>query len=177
MSASTCACCSTRSPAPGSTTARRAVACTLEAYRLLEPLADNHRLPSICERHGIALESAHDALSDVLGTAALLRLLLDDGIAPETVELDEAAYHRLRSRGDTRPASEPQIRRIFGMARSAGVLLPDGTADRERVVALVRRVAGTDEVESLTRAQVQDVYDELERMIARQPALAPAATA
>ena len=154
-----------------------AVACTLEAYRLLEPLADNHRLPSICERHGIALESAHDALSDVLGTAALLRLLLDDGIAPETVELDEAAYHRLRSRGDTRPASEPQIRRVFGMARSAGVLLPDGTADRERVVALVRRVAGTDEVESLTRAQVQDVYDELERMIARQPALAPAATA
>ena len=35
------------------------VACTLEAFRLLEPLADNHRLQSICERRGIALGAAH----------------------------------------------------------------------------------------------------------------------
>ena len=98
-----------------------AVACTLEAFRLLEPLADNHRLQSICDRRGIALADAHEAMSDVLATAALLRVLLDEGIAPETVELDHSAFMRLRSRGDTRPASEPQIRRVFGLARSAGL--------------------------------------------------------
>ena len=110
-----------------SSTARR-VACTLEAFRLLEPLADNHRLQSICDRRGVELADAHDAMSDVLATTALLRVLLDEGIAPETVELDHNAYMRLRSRGDTRPASEPQIRRVFGLARSAGLVL----ARRER---------------------------------------------
>ena len=72
---------------------------------------------------------------------------------------------RLRSRGDTRPASEPQIRRVFGLARSAGFLLADGSTDRDRVVALVERVAGGADVDTLTRAQVQDVYDELERLV------------
>jgi DNA polymerase III epsilon subunit family exonuclease len=154
-----------------------AVACTLDAFRLLEPLADNHRLQSICERRGIPLQGAHEALSDVLATVALLRVLLGEGIAPETVELDHVAYMRLRSRGDTRPASEPQIRRVFGLARSAGLLLPDGGVDRDRVVALVERVAGTADVDALTRAQVQDVYDELEQLIEQQAPLAPAAHA
>ncbi len=146
------------------------VACTLEAFRLLEPLAHDHRLESICERRGIVLEDAHEALADVLATAALLRvLLLDEGIAPETVELDLAAYMRLRSRGDTRPASEGQIRRVFGMARSAGLLCPDGRVDRERVIALVEQVTGSPDVDALTREQVQDVYHELERLIAATP--------
>ena len=149
-----------------------AVACTLEAFRLLEPLAENHRLQSICERRGIALDDAHEAMSDVLATVALLRVLLDEGIAPETVELDHSAYMRLRSRGDTRPASEPQIRRVFGLARSAGLVLPDGNADRDRVVALVERVTGTAEVDALTRAQVQDVYDALEELIEQAAARA-----
>jgi DNA polymerase III epsilon subunit family exonuclease len=152
-----------------------AVACTLEAFRLVEPLADNHRLQSICERHGIALLAAHEAMSDVLATVALLRVLLAEGIAPETVELDHAAYMRLRSRGDTRPASEPQIRRVFGMARSAGLLRPDGGVDRDRVVALVERVAGTSDIDALTRAQVQDMYDALDQLIEQRAALAPAA--
>ena len=151
------------------------VACTLEAFRLVEPLADNHRLQSICERRGIPLEGAHEAMSDVLATAALLRVLLGEGIAPETVELDYSAYMRLRSRGDTRPASEPQIRRVFGMARSAGLLCPDGSVDRDRVVALVERAAGTADVDSLTRAQVQDVYDALEELIEKLVALPAAA--
>jgi DNA polymerase III epsilon subunit-like protein len=154
-----------------------AVACTLEAFRLLEPLAPNHRLESICERRGIELTGAHEALGDVLATAALLRVLLNEGIAPETVKLDHVAYMRLRSRGDTRPASEPQIHRVFGLARSAGLLLPDGTVDRGRVAALVARVAGTTEVDSLTREQVQDVYDALDLMIEQQAATANAAHA
>ena len=154
-----------------------AVACTLEAFRLLEPLADNHRLQSICERRGIPVEGAHEAMSDVLATAALLRVLLAEGLAPETVDLDHSAYMRLRSRGDTRPASEPQIRRVFGMARSAGLLRPDGGVDRDRVVALVERIAGTADVDALTRAQVQDVYDALDELIEQRAALSHAATA
>jgi DNA polymerase III epsilon subunit family exonuclease len=153
------------------------VACTLEAFRLLEPRADNHRLQSLCDRRGVALADAHDAMSDVLATTALLRVLLDEGIAPETVELDHHAYMRLRSRGDTRPASEPQIRRVFSLARSAGLVSPDGSADRDRVAALVERVAGTADVDALTRAQVQDVYDALEELIAGLSELAPALSA
>ena len=153
-----------------------AVACTLEAFRLLEPLADNHRLQSICDRRGVVLADAHDAMSDVCATVALLRVLLDEGIAPETIVLDHGAYMRLRSRGDTRPASEPQVRRVFGLARSAGLLLPDGTADREQVAALVVRVTDVADVNALTRAQVQDVYDALDELIVAQ-ADTPAAAA
>jgi hypothetical protein len=93
-------------------------------------------------------------------------VLLDEGIAPETVELDHGAYMRLRSRGDTRPASEPQIRRVFGMARSAGLVALDGGADLDQVAALVERVTGAADVDALTRAEVQDVYDALEELIA-----------
>ncbi len=148
------------------------VACTLEAFRLLEPLADNHRLQSICERHGIPLDDAHEAMSDVLATTALLRVLLRAGIAPETAVLDHAAYMRLRSRGDTRQASEPQIRRVFGLARSAGLLRPDGSVDRDEVVALVERCTGTSDVDGINRAQMQDVYDALETLIDERAALA-----
>src|SRR5204863_5374484 len=76
-----------------------AVACTLEAFRLLEPLAPAHNLEELCREHGIEL-TAHDALGDALATAALLRLILAAGLAPETAELDEAAVWRLRSRCD-----------------------------------------------------------------------------
>jgi DNA polymerase-3 subunit epsilon len=154
-----------------------ATACTLEAFRLLEPLADNHRLQSICERRGIALEGAHEALSDVLATTELVRVVLAEGIAPETIEFDHSAYLRLRSRGDTRPASEPQLRRLFGMARSAGLRSPDGSVDRVEVVALVHRVVGTSDVDTLTRAQVQDVYDALEELIEQLNQLGHAASA
>jgi len=98
--------------------------------------------------------------------------LLDAG---ETVELDETAYMRLRARGDRRPASEPQIRRVFALARVAGLVAPDGRADREQVLALVHRVAGTHDVDSLNREQVQDVYDELERIAERARPAARAA--
>ena len=175
--ASISGCCSTRSRARRSSIDPAAIACTLEAFRLLEPLADNHRLQSICDRRGVVLADAHDAMSDVCATVALLQVLLDEGIAPETVELDHSAYMRLRSRGDTRPASEPQIRRVFGLARSAGLTLLDGSADHEQVGTLVFRVSGVTDIDALSRAQVQDVYDALEELIEQQPALAPAASA
>jgi hypothetical protein len=72
---------------------------------------------------------------------------------------------RLRTRGDTRPASDPQIRRVFALARIAGLTGTDGRADRGKVCQLVHRVAGVDEPDLLTREKVQDVYDELERLI------------
>jgi DNA polymerase III epsilon subunit family exonuclease len=151
------------------------VACTLDAFRLLEPAERSHRLEALCERHGIALDGAHDARGDVLATTELLRILLREGIAPETVELDDAAYMRLRSRGDTRQASEPQIRRVFALARAAGLVHPDGTVDGGAVATLVARVAGGVAVEVLTREQVQEVYDELERRLAALPGAPPAA--
>ena len=141
------------------------VACTLDGFRLLEPAERSHRLESLCERHGVPLDHAHDARGDVLATVALLRLLLARGIAPETVELDHAAYMRLRSRGDTRPVSEPQVRRVFALAGRAGLVALDGMVDRDAVDALVERVSGARDVEALSREQVQDVYDELDLLV------------
>ena len=88
-----------------------------------------------------SLDDAHDARGDALATVGLFRLLLAEGIAPETVELDDRAYMRARSRGDTRPASEPQIRRVFALAREAGIVGADGAVDRDAVAALAVRVA------------------------------------
>jgi DNA polymerase III epsilon subunit family exonuclease len=133
-----------------------AVACTLDAFRLLEPLAPDHRLESICERRGISLVQAHDASSDAFATAALLRLLLDEGIAPETVELDLEGFMRLRSRGDRRPATAAQVRRVFALGYAVGL-------SREGILALVARAANTADVDALTREQIQDVYDVLEQ--------------
>jgi DNA polymerase III epsilon subunit-like protein len=152
------------------------IACTLDAFRLLEPAERSHRLESLCERHGVPLDEAHDARGDVLATVALLRILLARGIAPETVELDHAAYMRLRSRGDTRPVSEPQVRRVFALARAAGLVALDGTVDDEALLALVQRVGDVLGVEELTREQVQDVYDELE-LLAAEADVAEAASA
>jgi len=143
-----------------------AVACTLDAFRVLEPLAADHRLETICGRHGVALADAHDATSDALAAAALVRVLLECDLAPESARLDLDAFMRLRTRGDTRPASDPQIRRVFALARVAGLTGSDGRADRGKVCELVHRVAGVDEPDLLTREQVQDVYDELDRVIA-----------
>jgi DNA polymerase III epsilon subunit family exonuclease len=131
------------------------VACTLDAFRVLEPLAPDHRLQSICERRGVVLIAAHDALGDASATAALLRVLLQEGIAPETVRLDHEAFMRLRSRGDTRRATAAQIRRVFALGFAAGLSTDD-------IFELAARTASTTAIDALTREQVQDVYDALE---------------
>jgi DNA polymerase III epsilon subunit family exonuclease len=141
----------------------RQVACTLDAYRLLEPAAADHRLASLCARHQVQLEHAHNALSDVLATVALLRMLLDRGLAAETARLDLAAFMRLRSRGDTRPASAGQIRRVFALAHAAAV-------SRTELLQLVARTTDSQDVDALTREQVQDVFDVLERRYRPQTA-------
>jgi hypothetical protein len=64
---------------------------------------------------------------------------------------------------------------VFALARAAGLVFPDGTVDADAVSALVTRVAGEVAVDELTREQVQEVYDELERLLDELPAEAPAA--
>jgi hypothetical protein len=54
---------------------------------------------------------------------------------------------------------------VYALARVAGLTGADGRADHDKVCELVRRVAGVDEPDLLTREQVQDVYDELDRLI------------
>jgi uncharacterized protein YunC (DUF1805 family) len=66
---------------------------------------------------------------------------------------------------------------VFGLARSAGLTLLDGSADHEQVGTLVFRVSGVTDIDALSRAKVQDVYDALEELIEQQHALAPAASA
>lgn len=124
---------------------------------MLEPLS-----------HGTRLDNAHEAMGDVLATAALLRVLLERDLAPESVRLDRDAFMRLRTRGDVRPASEPQIRRVFALARLAGLTRLDGCADRTKVSELVDRIAGVSEPDLLTREQVQDVYEELEQLMGQR---------
>jgi len=60
---------------------------------------------------------------------------------------------------------------VFALAGAAGFTGPDGRSDRGQVCELVRRIAGVDKPELLTREQVQTVYDRLEELIeANEPA-------
>jgi hypothetical protein len=51
------------------------------------------------------------------------------------------------------------------MARSAGLVHPDGAINRDSVVAIVKRVTGSTDVDALNRERMQDVYDALDRLI------------
>ena len=51
--------------------------CTLELSRALDPeRTASHRLVDVCQRHGVTLDRAHDALADARATAQLLPRLL-----------------------------------------------------------------------------------------------------
>ncbi len=51
--------------------------CTLELSRKLDPKrAESHKLVTLCERYGISLDDAHDALCDATATAQLLPILI-----------------------------------------------------------------------------------------------------
>jgi DNA polymerase-3 subunit epsilon len=53
--------------------------CTMRLSRALATEPTSHRLVDVCDRHGIAITKAHDALADAEATAAVLPLLLADG--------------------------------------------------------------------------------------------------
>lgn len=67
----------------------RGTACTLDLSRRLDP--DRrllHRLPDVCERYGITIGQAHDALHDARATAEVLPHLLRAHGFPNLVDSD-----------------------------------------------------------------------------------------
>ena len=153
-----------------------AVACTLEAFRLLEPLADNHRLQSLCDRHGIDLAGAHEAMADVLATAALLRARC----SPRDSRPRRSSSTTRRTCGCARAATrDPRPSRRSGASSAwrgrPGCCGPTAASTASGSSRSSQRVAGTADVDALTRAQVQDVYDALEELIAQAASLPAAA--
>ena len=66
--------------------------CTLELSRRLDPKrAESHRLGSLCERYGIPLSHAHDALCDATATAQLLAILIKSHGATSIEQLYQLA--------------------------------------------------------------------------------------
>lgn len=66
--------------------------CTLELSRKLDPKrAESHRLATLCERYGIPLDNAHDALCDATATAKLLSILIKNHGATTLGELRRIA--------------------------------------------------------------------------------------
>ena len=66
--------------------------CTLELSRRLDPKrAESHRLGSLCERYGIPLSQAHDALCDATATAQLLAILIKSHGATSVGQLFQLA--------------------------------------------------------------------------------------
>lgn len=64
-------------------------ACTLAISRSLDPSRQRqHRLSDLCERYGVELSNAHDALADARATAAVLPALITEagGLACLPVE-------------------------------------------------------------------------------------------
>lgn len=74
---------------------------------------------------------------------------------------------RLRTRGDTRPGlragDSPRLRPWSSRPQH----LSGRNVDREKLCELIERVAGIKDADGLTREQVQDVYDKLERLITK----------
>lgn len=68
--------------------------CTLRLSRRLDPDRQlSHRLADVCERYGVPLTNAHDALADAEATAAVLPHLLRAHHVTATEQL-EAFYER-----------------------------------------------------------------------------------
>lgn len=66
--------------------------CTLEMSRKLDPKRESsHKLASLCEKYGIPLDNAHDALADATATAQLLAILLAQHDARTVADLHRIA--------------------------------------------------------------------------------------
>lgn len=78
--------------------------CTLMLSRSLDPSASrSHRLTDLCERYGIALTRAHDALEDARATAGVLPRLIAEAGLSTLDELRTAAAPTGRRRRQRRP--------------------------------------------------------------------------
>ena len=75
------------------------------------------------------------------------------------------------------PSPSPRFAGCSGWPAPPASCSRAAVVDRDRVLALVARITGKTDVDALTRAEVQDVYDALDELIAQQDTLAPAASA
>jgi len=75
------------------------VVCTLSLSRSLDPsFSRSHRLGDLCDRYGITLERAHDALEDARATSRLLPHLIGEAGVSSSTELFERSAPRSRRR-------------------------------------------------------------------------------
>ena len=79
--------------------------CTLMLSRSLDPSAlRSHRLTDLCERYGVNLTRAHDALEDSRATAGILpHLINESGVTTLEALRSAAAPSGRRRRGQRRP--------------------------------------------------------------------------
>lgn len=136
--------------------------CTVELAQTLMPDQPNHSLENLCEAIGEPLEGAHEAMADTLGVVSLLNHWLAEGLDPRTVEIDKEGYHRQRSIGDDRPASDGQKRRVFALARENGITDADGRVDKTALWRLIDETVPGASLDSLTRETVQQVFDAIQ---------------
>ncbi len=137
-------------------------ACLLKAYRLMEPDLETHKLESWAQVHGHVFQ-AHDAGEDVRISELLLQELIDQDIAPETVELDEDLWIRKQIlKEPDKPASEKSIRYLFVLARKLGWLYPDSNSvDSRRVKRLCAAIndgCQIDQMTTLQQARMADAF-------------------
>jgi DNA polymerase-3 subunit epsilon len=78
--------------------------CTMQLSRAIVDEPVSHRLVDVCERHGVVITRAHDALADADATATLLPMLLADGAVVTT---DDLAPHLVGAGGDWPQWSPP----------------------------------------------------------------------
>jgi DNA polymerase-3 subunit epsilon len=82
--------------------------CTLALSRSLDPeRSRSHRLGDLCERYGVELTRAHDALADALATAAVLSHLITESRLTDWDRLISAGTPRRRR---DQLAAEPPAR-------------------------------------------------------------------
>ena len=75
------------------------VVCTLALSRSLDRSASrSHRLTDLCDRYGVVLGRAHDALEDARATAGVLAHLIDESRVASPAELYAAAAPNGRRR-------------------------------------------------------------------------------
>lgn len=132
-----------------------ASACTLRLSQTLDPTLPSHTLEYLAERYGLP-HSPHDAASDALATAALLRMFLARGIVPERHPTDHRPALRHQALQDHTPATPQSLEWLLGRARRAGF------TSKEGFITFAQDVLSRTDDAPLTRAEVQRLADALE---------------
>ena len=141
--------------------------CALHAVQVAYPLATNgHKLVDAAPMLGLTgPDEAHDAYSDATVAADITASMIREGIDPVATVFDAAMYFWLRAQLSDLPATNPQIKRLFAIARHNYKLLDEAgeKVDRNKLLMIVRQVNPTVErFEDLNRHEIQAAYDLIE---------------